>query len=108
MYVYQDVSEFGEFNWDENGNIPQEDFILPSGAKQIELAKQFKYIEQIGFKEYNITPVVVKPGSVKIEGNAMISCINNFIKLSDTQDFNLPYGFEKVKLTRNIDNENVV
>lgn len=105
MYIYQDVSEFSEFNWDENGAIPQSDFVLPGGVEQIELAKQFKYVEQTGFERYNITPIVVNPGPVKVEGNAMISCINNFVKLSDTQDFNLPYGFEEYKLTRNIDNE---
>jgi len=106
MYIYQDMSQFTDFKWDEKGNISYDELELPPGMEQMELAKQFTYIEQLGYKDKNITPVVVKPDNVRVEGNAMCSCINNFIKLSeDIQDFELPYGFEKKKLSRNIDIE---
>jgi hypothetical protein len=105
MYVYQDMSQFTELNWGENKAIKNEDFILPEGKEQIEIAKNFTYVEQLGYKDKNITPIVVKPNNVRVEGNAMVSCINNFIKLTDTQDFELPYGFEKKVLSRNIDIE---
>ena len=62
--------------------------------------------KQLGWKDKNITPVIVKPNNVRVEGNAMCSCINNFINLTeDVQDFELPYGFEKKVLSRNIDIE---
>jgi len=106
LYVYQDMSQLKDFNWDEKGNIDQESFKLPDGQTQIEQAKDFTYIEQLGFKDKHITPVVVKPNNVRVEGNAMCSCINNFINLTeDVQDFELPYGFEKKVLSRNIDVE---
>ena len=88
LYVYQDMSQLKDFNWDEKGNIDQESFKLPDGQTQIEQAKDFTYIEQLGFKDKHITPVVVKPNNVRVEGNAMCSCINNFINLTeDVQDF---------------------
>ena len=105
MYVYQDMSEFKEFKWDEKGEYPQESFKLPDGVTQQEQAKEFTYVEQLGFKDKNITPVVVKPGNVRVEGNAMCSAINSFVKLSDVHDFELPYGYQKIKLSRNIDVE---
>jgi hypothetical protein len=105
LYVYQDMRDFKEFEWDENGEIDQRSFTLPAGQEQMELAKQFTYVEQLGFKDKNITPVIVKPNNVRVEGNAMCSAINSFIKLSDIHDFNLPYGYEKIKLSRNIDVE---
>ena len=105
LYVYQDMRDFKEFEWDENGEIDQSSFTLPSGQEQMESAKQFTYVEQLGFKDKNITPVIVKPNNVRVEGNAMCSAINSFIKLSDIHDFNLPYGYEKIKLSRNIDVE---
>ncbi len=105
LYVYQDMNEFKDFEWDEKGEIDQESFKLPSGTEQMEQAKQFTYVEQLGFKDKHITPVVVKPNNVRVEGNAMCSAINSFVNLSTVQDFDLPYGFEQYKLTRNIDVE---
>ena len=105
LYVYQDMRDFKEFEWDKNGEIDQSSFTLPSGQEQMESAKQFTYVEQLGFKDKNITPVIVKPNNVRVEGNAMCSAINSFIKLSDIHDFNLPYGYEKIKLSGNIDVE---
>lgn len=106
LYVYQDMTQFSDFKWDERGNIDETIFKLPDGQTQIEQAKEFTYIEQLGWKDKNITPVIVKPNNVRVEGNAMCSCINNFINLTeDVQDFELPYGFEKKVLSRNIDVE---
>ena len=105
IYVYQDMSEFETLPYDSNGDVSYGDLELPDGQTQIEEAKKFTYVEQLGFKDHNITPVIVKPGKVRVEGNAMCSCINNFLNLTDLQDFELPYGFEKKKLTRNIDVE---
>ena len=106
LYVYQDMTQFSDFKWDERGNIDETVFKLPDGQTQIEQAKDFTYIEQLGWKDKNITPVIVKPNNVRVEGNAMCSCINNFINLTeDVQDFELPYGFEKKVLSRNIDIE---
>jgi hypothetical protein len=106
LYVYQDMTQFSDFKWDERGNIDETIFKLPDGQTQIEQAKEFTYIEQLGWKDKNITPVIVKPNNVRVEGNAMCSCINNFINLTeDIQDFELPYGFEKKVLSRNIDVE---
>lgn len=106
LYVYQDMTQFSDFKWDERGNIDETVFKLPDGQTQIEQAKEFTYIEQLGWKDKNITPVIVKPNNVRVEGNAMCSCINNFINLTeDVQDFELPYGFEKKVLSRNIDIE---
>jgi len=106
LYVYQDMTQFSDFKWDERGNIDETIFKLPDGQTQIEQAKEFTYIEQLGWKDKNITPVIVKPNNVRVEGNAMCSCINNFINLTeDVQDFELPYGFEKKVLSRNIDIE---
>jgi|GEM_PF-4058842 len=105
LYVYQDMNDFKEFEWDEKGEIDQNSFKLPGGAEQMESAKEFTYVEQLGFKDNNITPVVVKPNNVRVEGNAMCSAINSFVNLSTVQDFDLPYGFEQYKLTRNIDIE---
>ena len=105
IYVYQDMSEFETLPYDSNGDVSYDDLELPDGQTQIEEAKKFTYVEQLGFKDHNITPVIVKPGKVRVEGNAMCSCINNFLNLTDLQDFELPYGFEKKKLTRNIDVE---
>ena len=106
LYVYQDMTQFSDFKWDEKGCIDETVFKLPDGQTQIEQAKDFTYIEQLGWKDKNITPVIVKPNNVRVEGNAMCSCINNFINLTeDVQDFELPYGFEKKVLSRNIDVE---
>ena len=106
LYVYQDMTQFSDFKWDEKGNIDETVFKLPDGQTQIEQAKNFTYIEQLGWKDKNITPVIVKPNNVRVEGNAMCSCINNFNNLTeDVQDFELPYGFEKKVLSRNIDIE---
>ena len=106
LYVYQDMTQFSDFKWDKRGNIDETIFKLPDGQTQIEQAKEFTYIEQLGWKDKNITPVIVKPNNVRVEGNAMCSCINNFINLTeDVQDFELPYGFEKKVLSRNIDIE---
>jgi len=105
IYVYQDMSEFEQLPYDLNGDVSYDDLELPDGQTQIEQAKKFTYVEQLGFKDHNITPVIVKPGKVRVEGNAMCSCINNFLNLSDLQDFELPYGFEKKVLSRNIDIE---
>ena len=99
------MNDFKEFEWDEKGEIDQNSFKLPGGAEQMESAKEFTYVEQLGFKDNNITPVVVKPNNVRVEGNAMCSAINSFVNLSTVQDFDLPYGFEQYKLTRNIDIE---
>ncbi len=105
MYVYQDMSEFKEFDWDENGDYDQSKFQLPDGLTQINQAKEFTYVEQLGWKDKNITPVVVKPGNVRVEGNAMCSAINSFVKLTDVHDFPLPYNYQEIKLSRNIDVE---
>ncbi len=105
MYVYQDMSQLKDFNWDEKGEIEQESFKLPDGVTQQDQAKEFTYVEQLGFKDKNITPVIVKPNNIRVEGNAMCSAINSFIKLSDVHDFELPYGYQKIKLSRNIDVE---
>ena len=104
MYIYQDLSCLEEFKWDSKGDIPPEEFILDDGQTMIEKAKKFTYIEQYGYKDKNITPIIIKPNE-RVEGNAMISAINSFVKLTDVHDFPLPYGYEKIKLSRNIDVE---
>ena len=105
MYIYQKLDKFSQFDWDPQGRVGYETFTLPDTEIQCNEAMNFTYTEQYGWKDKNITPIVVDPGEVRVEGNAIISSINSFIKLSDVQDFELPYGFEEKVLTRNIDNE---
>ena len=105
MYIYQKRTGWEELDWDENGRIDYDKFVLPPGEEQHQQAMQFMYTEQYGWKDKNITPILVDPGKVRVEGNSIISCINRFIRLSDVQDFELPYGFEEKTLVRNIDNE---
>ncbi len=105
LYIYQDITQFGKLPANESGVVQYKDFVMPGAQEQIDQAKQFTYVEQYGYKDMNITPVIVYPGNVRVEGNAMCSCINSFVKLTDIQDFELPYGFEKKILTRNIDLE---
>lgn len=95
LYIYQDTRNWPPLNF-QNGFCSYNDYCIPDSDTSIHLAQnKFVYIEQDGFKEHNITPVVVYPGPYRLEGNRWLTEIFRGIKLSDVQDFKLPYGFDK-------------
>lgn len=93
LYVYQDTKNWPPLNF-VNGVCSYDDYVIPDSDTSVHLAQnKFVYIEQDGFKDYNITPVIVYPGPYRLEGNRWLTEIFRNIKLSDVQDFTLPYGF---------------
>lgn len=93
LYVYQDTRHWKKLNF-VDGLCSFDDFSLPIDTESVNLAEnKLVYIEQDGFKQHNITPVVVYPGKYRLEGNRYLTEIFKDLKLSDTQDFTLPYGF---------------
>lgn len=96
LYIYQDTRHWPDLKYNKDGFCSFNDFSLPSAEESVHLAQnKFVYIEQDGFKDHNITPVVVYPGKHRVEGNRYLTQIFKHLKLSDVQDFKLPYGFDK-------------
>lgn len=94
-YVYQDTRNWSKLNF-VNGECSYNDFQLPDADESIELAtNKVISIEQTGFEEHNITPIIVYPGKYRLEGNRYLTQIFKDLKLSSVQDFTLPYGFDK-------------
>lgn len=93
LYVYQDTRHWEKLKFTD-GTCSFDDFSLPTDVQSVDLAEnKLVYIEQDGFKEHNITPVIVYPGKYRLEGNRYLTEIFKDLKLSDIQDFTLPYGF---------------
>ena len=94
LYIYQDTRHWPQLKY-TNDWCSYDDFTLPSNDESVEIASKFTYIEQDGFKEHNITPVIVYPGKHRLEGNRYLTEIFKNLSLTNTQDFKLPYGFDK-------------
>lgn len=93
LYVYQDTRHWEKLNY-VNGVCSYDDFKLPDENESAELAKnKVVYIEQDGFKQHNITPVIVYPGKYRLEGNKYLTEVFRDLKLTNVQDFTLPYNF---------------
>jgi hypothetical protein len=93
LYVYQDTRNWKPLKYTD-GICGYDEFNLPNDEISVDLAQnKLVYIEQDGFKEHNITPVIVYPGIHRLEGNRYLTEIFRDLKLTNTQDFTLPYGF---------------
>lgn len=93
LYIYQDTRNWEKLNF-VNGICSYSDYHIPNAETSVDIAQnKLVYIEQDGFKEHNITPVIVYPGKYRLEGNRFLTEIFRDLKLTNVQDFTLPYGF---------------
>lgn len=93
LYVYQDTRKWPPLNY-KDGVCSHNDYQIPGWEESVSVAQnKFVYIEQDGFKDLNITPVIVYPGPYRLEANRWLTEVFRDIKLSDGQDFKLPYNF---------------
>lgn len=93
LYIYQDTRHWEKLNF-VDGQCSYSDFELPNDEISTDIAQnKIVYIEQDGFKEHNITPVIVYPGKYRLEGNRYVTEVFRELKLTKVQDFTLPYGF---------------
>ena len=94
LYVYQDTRNWTDWEFNQDGVCSGKEFVLPSNEDSVEIAKSLTYIEQDGFKDKHITPFIVYPGKHRLEGNRYLTEIFKHVRLTNIQDFKLPYGFE--------------